>query len=289
MFLENPVHFICANLCNRWFPFLSASRELRVSPTHKTPFVLENWADADIFPPMSYQNPSSDLGSFSVANQPESVRSAFIRRTYAHLAGAVAVFALLCTAIIQSPLAKSITDSLLGTPFIWLIVLGAFMLVSWVAESWARSATSIGKQYAGLGLFIVAEAIIFTPLLYIADAYYPGTIQQAGFLTAILFLSLTMIAFTTRKDFSFLGGFLKVAFLVALGVIVCAILFGFHLGTLFSAVMILLAAGAVLYNTSQVQHHFNPNQHVAASLSLFASVALLFWYVLNLLMSLNRD
>jgi FtsH-binding integral membrane protein len=237
---------------------------------------------------MNYNPSTSDLGAFSVAAQSEAVRTTFIRRTYAHLAGAIAVFALLCTAILQSSLAETITATLLGSSMGWLIVLGAFMLVAWVANSWALNATSMGKQYAGLGLYVVAEAIIFTPILYIADNYYPGVIAQAGFLTVILFLSLTMIAFTTRKDFSFLGGVLKIGFLIAIGVIVCSLLFGFHLGTFFSAVMIAMAAGSILYNTSQIQYHYRTNQYVAASLSLFASVALLFWYVMQLLMSLSR-
>ncbi len=237
---------------------------------------------------MNYNPSTPDLGAFSVAAQPEEVRTAFIRRTYTHLAGAIAVFALLCAAILQSPLAPQITETMMGSRISWLVVLGAFMLVSWVADSWARNATSTGMQYAGLGLYIVAEAIIFTPLLLIANTYYPGTITQAGFLTVILFLSLTMIAFTTRKDFSFLGGILKVSFLIAFGVIICGLLFGFYLGTLFSGILIALAAGAVLYNTSQIQYHYRTNQHVVAALSLFASVALMFWYILQLLMSLNR-
>ena len=49
--------------------------------------------------------------------------------------------------------------------------------------------------------------------------------------------------------------------------------------------MIVLASGSILYNTSAIMYHYAPGQHVAASLSLFASVALLFWYVLRLFMS----
>jgi FtsH-binding integral membrane protein len=52
--------------------------------------------------------------------------------------------------------------------------------------------------------------------------------------------------------------------------------------------MILLASGYILYDTSNVLHHYRTDQYVAASLALFAAVALLFWYVLRLLMELNR-
>ena len=156
-----------------------------------------------------------------------------------------------------------------------------------IANRWARSDTSVELQYAGLGLYILAESIIFLPILFIANAYYEGVILQAGIVTGMLFLGLTATVFMTRSDFSFLGPILSIAGFVAIGVILCSILFGFTLGTLFSGIMILFAAGAILYDTSNVLHHYRTDQHVAASLSLFASVALLFWYVLRLLMALR--
>ena len=67
-------------------------------------------------------------------------------------------------------------------------------------------------------------------------------------------------------------------------------IFGFSLGLIFSSVMVLFAAGSVLYTTSNIMHHYHPKQHVAASLALFSAVALLFWYVLQVLMALTgRD
>jgi FtsH-binding integral membrane protein len=53
--------------------------------------------------------------------------------------------------------------------------------------------------------------------------------------------------------------------------------------------MIGLMSGYILYDTSNVMHHYRTDQHVAASLALFASVATLFWYVIRLLMSLSDD
>ena len=90
---------------------------------------------------------------------------------------------------------------------------------------------------------------------------------------------------TTRKDFSFLGSMLRWGFVIALVLIVGGVLFGFQLGTFFSVAMIGLAGGAILYDTSNVLHHFPEDQYVGASLQLFASVALMFWYVLQLVMS----
>ncbi|MCB1230404.1 MAG: US12 family protein [Verrucomicrobiae bacterium] len=234
----------------------------------------------------TYQNP------YVVAQAPVDERAAFIRRTYAHLAGAIAVFALLETALMSIPGIEQTVFNLLGTSrFSWLIVLGAFMGVSWLADNWARSETSIGKQYMGLGIYTVAEAIIFLPLLLAArqmtgDA---SLIGQAGLLTGALFLGLTAIALTTRKDFSFLGGFLKIGFLIALGLIVIGVFFqGFSLGLWFSGAMVLLAAGSILYTTGNMIHHYRTDQHVSAALGLFSAVALLFWYILRILMSMRR-
>jgi FtsH-binding integral membrane protein len=216
------------------------------------------------------------------------VRAAFIRRTYQHLAMAILAFVALEFVFFQTGVADVLARVMLS--YSWLLVLGAFMVVSWIAEKWAHAATSRGTQYLGLGLYVVAQAIIFVPLLFVAVNFStPDTIPIAAVITGLLFLGLTVTAFTTRKDFSFLGGILKVGCFVALGIIVCSILFGFTLGLLFASVMVVFASAAILYSTSRVIHDYNPNQHVAASLSLFASVALLFWYVLRILISLSSS
>lgn len=234
----------------------------------------------------SYENP------YVVAQASVDERSLFIRRTYAHLAGAIAVFVALEWLLLSIPGIEGKVFGLLGASrYSWLVVLGLFMGASWIADRWANSDTSRGMQYAGLSLFIVAEAVIFLPLLLLArnitgDA---SLITQAGLLTGALFLGLTAVALTTRKDFSFLGGFLKIGFLVALGLIVVSVFFnGFSLGTWFSAAMVLLAAGSVLYTTGNMIHHYRTDQFVAASLGLFSAVALMFWYILRILMSLRR-
>jgi len=82
---------------------------------------------------------------------------------------------------------------------------------------------------------------------------------------------------------------LKIGGFVALGLFVTSFILPISLGLWFSAAMIIFASGSILYNTSNLIHRYQPGQHVAASLSLFASVALLFWYVLRLLMSLSRN
>jgi FtsH-binding integral membrane protein len=93
----------------------------------------------------------------------------------------------------------------------------------------------------------------------------------------------------TRKDYSFLGPVLCVGGWIAFGVIVAALLIpgGFSLGLFFSFAMVALISGYILYETSAVLLHMRTDQHVAAALMLFSSVATLFWWILRILMAFS--
>jgi FtsH-binding integral membrane protein len=215
-------------------------------------------------------------------------RAQFIRRTYMLLAAAILAFIGVEAFFFASGIANLITSVIFsGGAMGWLLVLGLFMLVSFLANRWATSDTSKAVQYLGLAIFIIAEAIIFVPLIMIST-YYAGdasVLLKAGVVTLGLFLGITLTVFITRSDFSFLGPILAIGGFVALGFIVASALFGFTLGNVFAFVMVAFAGTAILYETSNVLHRFNTNQHVAASLTLFASVALLFWYILTIFSS----
>ncbi|HZI33936.1 MAG TPA: Bax inhibitor-1 family protein [Candidatus Binatia bacterium] len=213
----------------------------------------------------------------------EQSRGQFIARTYGHLFGAIVAFTLLEIAFFKSGLAQTMTQAMMSVSWLW--VLGGFVVVSWVARAAAHRASSMAAQYAALAGYVLAEAIIFVPLLYFADQVAAGVIASAAVITLLGFASLTALVFATRKDFSFLRGILMWGGIVAIVLIVGGALFGFQLGTYFSVAMVALAGGAILYDTSNVLHHYPQNRHVAASLELFASVALMFWYVLRILMS----
>lgn len=234
---------------------------------------------------------STTFGNYSAADALPEERAAFIRRTYLHLAGAVLVFILLEAYMFMSGAAEAIAYTIGGGGVSWLLVLAVFMGVSFLANWWANSQTSKPLQYLGLATLVIAYGIIFVPLLYVA-AYYSGggdVIVKAGIVALGLFLGLTAVVFLTRKDFSFLGPILMIGGFVALGFIASSILFGFSLGSIFAFVMVAFAGGAILYDTSNILHRYNTNQHVAASLALFASVALLFWYILQIFMGGGDD
>jgi FtsH-binding integral membrane protein len=223
--------------------------------------------------------------NYTAADALPAERASFIRKTYIHLAGALAAFVLIEGFLMTSGIGEAISRTMLGGRWSWLIVLAAFMGVSFLANWWANSQTSKPMQYAGLGLYTIAEAVIFAPLLFIANATVGGgVILEAGIIALGLFAGLSAVVFLTKKDFSFLGPILAIGGFVAMGFIVASIFLGFSLGNLFSFVMVAFAGGSILYNTSNVMHRYSPTQYVAASLTLFASVALLFWYVLRILM-----
>lgn len=227
---------------------------------------------------------------YATATTAASERATFIRRTYSHLAGALGAFLILEIILFRTALPGIMLEFAAGGRFNWLMILGAFMLVGWLARSFAAKTTSLPAQYAGLFLYVIAEAVIFVPLIAIALLLTesPNILMQAALLTAALFAALSAVVFMTNKNFSFLGSILTVGGIIALAMIVCGAIFGFNLGLWFSAGMIVLAAGAILYDTSRVLHDYPSNMYVGASLELFASITLLLWYVLRLLISMRR-
>jgi len=215
---------------------------------------------------------------------------AFYKRTYTHLAGAILLFVGVSYLIVTSSLGGQITDFALASQFNWAIFLVAFMAVGWLADKWAQSDTSQGLQYLVLALYVVAEALIFTPLLTIA-AYYlhqPEAISMAAVITLFLFTGLTGTVFLMKKDFSFMKGALAIGSFAAMGLIVAGMIFGFHLGLVFSGFMVVLSGGYILYYTSQVRLYYRPHQHVAAALALFSAVALMFYYVLMIILKMTN-
>ncbi len=209
-------------------------------------------------------------------------RSNFIWKCYAHVVGAILAFAAIEIYLFQSGIAERIAAPMLGN---WWLVLGAFILAGWGASHIAHRVESLQAQYAAFGAFVVVEALIFAPMLYIAVQMNPAIIESAAGVTVLGAGGLVAVAMITRKDFSFLRGILMWAFVLALVAIVGSLIFGFHLGTWFSVAMIGFAGAAVLYDTSNIMHHYPRDRYVAASMALFASIAMMFWYILRLFMS----
>jgi FtsH-binding integral membrane protein len=247
----------------------------------------------------------------AVATLGVSDRVQFLRKTYAHLGLALIAFALITGGMMRFATETSLKFSMwaLRGSWNWILVLVLFMVVGYVADRLARSDRSRGLQYAGLTVAVVAEAILLQPLLWVLMIRFgnpqqifagdgvnlvlsgqaASILMQAIVITLSIFIGLTLVVFLTKKDFSFMRGALAICSFAALGVIIASMAFGFHLGAIFCGLMILLMAGYILYQTSLVMAHFPPTGYVAAALMLFSTIATLFWYVLQFLMSLSRD
>lgn len=210
-------------------------------------------------------------------------RSRFIARTYMHFLGAILLFGAIEYALFRTPYAEQLALVMLQGS--WLLVLGAFIIVSWIASSVAHRVESTGAQYLALGGFVLAESIIFVPMFYIAMAVGPELIEKAVLITLAAFVALTAVVMITGRDFTFLRSFLVWAGVVALGTIALGIVAGFELGTYFSMGMIALAGASILYDTSKIMRSYPDDRYIAAALELFASFALMLWYVLRLLLS----
>ena len=213
-------------------------------------------------------------------------RVEFYKKTYAHVAGGVLLFIFFEYLLLSSETIVNFTLSM-TQGYKWLVMLGGFMLITNYAESTALKSTDKNLQYLAYAGYIFAEAFIFVPLLYIAmnaSGSYE-LIQQAAIVTLTLFAGLSAVVLITKKDFSFMKAGLTIGFFIALGLIVAGTLFGFNLGLWFSVAMCLLAGGSILYQTSNLVHKYGTGDYIPAALGLFASLMLLFWYVIQIFMS----
>lgn len=207
-------------------------------------------------------------------------RQQFITRTYVHLLAAIAGFVAVETVLFQTGIAYSMAQAMLGTS--WLVVLGGFMVAGWLFSNMAARAQGKPAQYGALAGYVLAESVIFVPLLVIAEINAPGAIASAAVLTLVGFGALTGIAMTTAKDFTFMGGILRWCAVAAVMLIIGSVLFGFELGMLFSFAMVVFSGATILYNTSRILRTYPEDRYVSAALQLFASVALMFWYILRI-------
>lgn len=221
-----------------------------------------------------------------LTNATDAERVDFYKRTYAHVAGGVLVFIVFEYLLLQSEAIVSFMMSM-TEGYKWLLMLGGFMFITSYAERMTLKSPDKNKQYLAYGLYILAQAFIFVPLIYIAAHYMDSgaeILNQAAIVTLGLFTGLSAVVLMSKRDFSFLKTGLAVGFFIVIGLIIAGTLFGFSLGLWFSVGMCLLAGGSILYQTSNLVNKYATDDYVPAALGLFASLMLLFWYVLRIFM-----
>ena len=234
---------------------------------------------------LSYQTP------VPVAMTNHEARATFYKKTYTHVALAFLGFLLVEALIFSTPaLVNGIMSIFMINKWMIIGVMVAFSFASGYVERMAYTASDKKMQYVALGLYILLEAFIFVPLIGMAFmAGGEGTIQNillpGVIITVALFAGLILTVFITGKDFTFLKAAIGIGFMVMFGIAIIGMIFGFNIGSWFSIGMIVLMAGAILYQTSQVANAYHQEQYVAASVAIFASFMTLLFYVIRLLSS----
>ena len=183
---------------------------------------------------------------------------------------AVLAFVAFETLLFSTGIAEALYDLIAGNGGAWLLILGGFMVINWLATTAAHDVTDSGRQYLGLFAMAAGEALIFAPFLYyvfeVADD--SSSVVYAAAITGIGFAALTVVGLITRADLSFLRPLLIWAGVSALVLILAAVLFGLELGVWFSVAMIAVAGAAILYQTQTILRHYPEEAYVGASVQL---------------------
>ena len=240
---------------------------------------------------------------FIVADAPAADRAAFFRRTYGLVAIGFAAFAALLAIFFvgfdqRSGIAFAVfagLGSMISSLGGWsiLLVMLAFWGATTVAQSLAFNRSSRGTQYAGLGLYVILEALIFVPLIgyviYSTKGNASTVLLPAGIVTAGMIAGLTALVFMTNLDFSFLKVAIILGSFAALAIVIVAAIAGLSLGAWFSIAMIVLMATVILYQTNEIKNTLETDQHVAAAFILFSSFVTLLFYVIRFFAGGRRD
>jgi len=225
-----------------------------------------------------------------VAQADQMDAAQFYRKTYGLVALAFAGFASLLYLFFITPVAGLFMNTIgamynsLGG-FTWLIVMLAFWAGTYYAQKLASNRADRSSQYAGLGLYVVLEALIFIPLITVVALSTKGNVGDilipACTLTGALVLGLTIAVQFTQVDFSFLRVIITIGSICAIGAIIMFAIMGINPGTWFALAMILLMASVILYQTHVIKNNCSTEDYVIAAFILFSAFVTLLWYVIQ--------
>lgn len=214
-----------------------------------------------------------------VAYASPDVRADFIRKVYS-----LFFMSVLVTVGIGAFCAQpGIAPAMLGLMPILLIA--GFVVI--IALMFARRTT--GLNVGLLYLFAAIQGAVYGPALTMIERQAPGVPAQAAFLTAAVFGGLSLYAIQSKRDFSYLGGFLF-AGLIAM-IVAGFVMFFFHsplMYTVYCVVGVLIFCGYVLFDTSQIMQKLGPDEAVTGAINLYLDLLNLFWLILQLLTEFNN-
>jgi|TARA_Y100000994_G_scaffold41018_1_gene31984 modulator of FtsH protease len=214
---------------------------------------------------------------YSSASQPSVLQTnKVLRNTYMLLAMTLA-FSAVCAGI-----AMAVGIS----PMMSLVMtIGAFITL-FVVQKKADSASGIYWVFAFTGL--MGASLGYTLNFYLGVAG-PALIMEALGATALVFFALSGYALTTKKDFSFMGGFLVIGLVVVLVAAIANIFFAVPAVSLaISAAIVFIMSGFILFDTSRIIHGGETN-YIRATVSLYLNIYNLFTSILHLLGAFGGD
>ena len=190
-------------------------------------------------------------------------------------------YVLLAMTLAFSALTAGIAVMINMPPLHWLLTIGGYFALLFLTAKTANSAMGLVCIFALTGFMGLTLGPIIGFYLH-AFSNGPQLVMMAFGGTAAIFVGLSGYALTTKRDFSFLGGFLMVGILVAFLAGIAALVFSFPaLSLAVSAMFILLMSGFILYQTSQLVHEPNTN-YILATVGLYVSIYNLFTSLLYL-------
>ncbi len=240
---------------------------------------------------MEENNPYSSLEAPPAAFAAASERAAFLRKVYGILFLGILGFAATLWAAANVPIvngwAVSMGNAIFGTSYGWLLYMGIFIGGSMAVHAVAEKKVLGGIAFAAWAFLL---AMLIAPLVLMINSTVDGPtiISQASGLTALVFGGLTVYVLYTGSDFSWMRGALTVLGFALLGAMLLGMLMGFSMGLWYSVGIVVLFAGFILYDTSQILHRLPTSMAMSGAIMLFTDVVLLFKHILILLWS-SRD
>ena len=191
-------------------------------------------------------------------------------------------YSLLALTLLFSGLTAGLSMVLAMPPMAYLLCAGGALVLIWfVLPKAARSAHGLWVVFAITGLLGFGLGPILS--IYLALPNGSNVVMTALGGTGVIFLALSGYALTTRRDFSFLGGFLFTGFIVVLVAIVANLFLQIPvLSLVISAVVILIMSGFILFDTGRMVNGGETN-YVLATVSLYLSIFNIFIHLLHLL------
>ena len=190
-------------------------------------------------------------------------------------------YMLLSLTLLFSGLTAGVAMAMNAAPLHWLITLGGYFGLLFVVTRLRNSVWGLAAVFALTGFMGYTLGPILN--LYLSLPNGPQVVMTALGGTGVIFLALSGYAVVSRKDFSFMGGFLMVGILVAFLAGLGGMLFNMPMLSLaVSGMFILLMSGMILYQTNQIVRGGEDN-YIMATVTLFVSIFNLFTSLLQLL------